>query len=354
MLAKNKRFISIIWGYSKEMYGLTSEENYHLNILKIAKSLGFKPYVITKNKEIIENDANLDKDITIIEYKNIFNYIYILIRFSLQNSLFYVNSLELQSFIVPFLSRKTIFMAHTQPKRKTLKKQRIQNFIYRFFSVIRLNNETEKNFLIDQKVDQKKLYIIPLIVSENIFKFTNKDIETRKDLLYFGNVTEIKNMTTILKSLNIVKKQYPEIKLHIVGKILYDNFDSNIKELNLEENIILHGYLPQNEYLNKILNSTLISLNSSISEGQCVSVYNTALSGNVLCLPNIMSFQDVFRNKALFHDIYDHEKLAENILRYLNNSDIIEKYQKECIEMIKSDYSINTIEKKLKDLILKI
>ena len=353
-IKKNQKVVSIIWGYSKHMYGFSPEENYHLHFLKVAKELGFAPYIIVKDKENVENDPNFDKDIRVIEYRNIFNFIWQIIKFSLQNSLFYVNSYEWQSFIVPFLSRRTIFMAHTQPKRQTIKKQKIQNFVYKFFTTIRLNNETERDFLIEQGTDPKKLFVVPLIVSQNIFKLINTKLNTRKDLVYFGNVAEKKNLSTVLKALKIIVETGIELKLNVIGNIWDKSFKIEIKELGLEDNIIIHGYLPQDEKLNRILNNVLISVNSSLDEGQCVAVYDTALSGNVLCLPHIMSFNGVFNNKALFHDVHDHEKLAENILYYLNNPNIIEQYQKKCIEMIKTNYSINIIENKLKYLISKI
>lgn len=343
---KEKKFVSIIWGYNKNMYTFSPEENYHFHIIKIAKDLGFKPYIIIKqSKESILNDPNFDTSIEVIEYKNIFQFIAIVIKFSVKNTLFYVNSLEWQSFLVPFIAKETIFMAHTQPKRQTKLKQKIQNFVYYFFSAIRLNNETEKEFLLKQGINPEKLHVIPLIVSQNIFTLTNT-FEERKDLVYFGNVSPKKNLTTIITAFKQVRNVYPDIQLHIVGTIQDASFIS-------EEGLVIHGYMPQDKKLSDLLNTTLISVNSSLDEGQCVAVYDTALCGNVLCLPNIMSFTDVFKNKALFHDTYDNQKLAENILCYLNNTDIIKEYRRNCITMIQQDYSTYTIENKLNQLLSK-
>ncbi len=350
---KNKKVVSIIWGYSKHMYGFSPEENYHLHFLKVARDLGFKTYVIVKgSKENIENDPNFDKTIEVIDYKNILQFLFLVLKFSVQNSLFYVNSYEWQSFIVPFLTRKTIFMAHTQPKRQNEKRQKIQNFVYKFFTSIRLNNETEKDYLIKQKVNTKKLYVVPLVVSQSVFKLTNTDISTRKDLVYFGNVTAKKDLLTILKAFEIVKLSHKDIKFNIIGNMWDDNVKKFINESKHKEDIILHGFLP-NDILTQRLNENLIYLNSSLDEGQCVAVYDAALTGCALCLPTIMSFVDVYKDKALFHDIYDHEKLATNILYYINNPDIIKIHNIKCREMITGDYSTEIIESKLKDLILK-
>ena len=87
-------------------------------------------------------------------------------------------------------------MAHSQPKRKTGVRQSIQNFVYKFFTAIKLNNENEKQFLIEQGINKNKLFVIPLVVSQNIFKLKEIDIE-RKNLVYFGNVTPYKNINII-------------------------------------------------------------------------------------------------------------------------------------------------------------
>lgn len=348
---KNKKFISIIWGYSTHMHGFAPEENYHLHTLKVAKELGYKTYAIVKgNKENMMNDPHFDSDITVIDYRNAIQFFAHIIKFSFQGALFYVNSYEWQSFIIPFLSTKTIFMAHTQPKRQTVLKQKIQNFVYKFFKVIRLNNEEEKRFLLEQGTDPRKLFVVPLVVSQDVFKIIDSNQE-RTDLVYFGNVTEVKDLPTIITAFEIVKKTYPEIKLHIIGNIWDQNTQNKIDSSAYKKDIILHGFLPMNSYLNEELNKKLIFLNSSKLEGQCVAVYDAALSGCALCLPNIMSFIGVFKNTALFHEIKNYNQLAKNITLYIQNPNLIAQHTKECVRMIKIKYSPEEIEPKIKNLI---
>lgn len=344
------KFISIIWGYFSHLYDLAPEENYHLHVLKVAKELGFSLVIIIRdNKRQVENDPNFDKDIKVIYYKNIFQFLFLICKFTLQNSIFYVNSYEWQSFLVPFIAKKTIFMAHTQPKRQTHKKQILQNFVYKFFTKIRLNNEEEKLFLIEQGIDSKKLEVVPLIVSQKVFYKIDNSV--RKDLVYFGNITEKKNLLTILKAFEEVKKVKSDIKLNIIGNMWDQKVSAYIDKSKYKDSIILHGFLP-NEILVKKLNENLIYLNASFDEGQCVAVYDAALCGLNLCLPNIMSFVGVFNESALFHDVADYKKLASNILEYINNEDLRSLHAEKNIEMIKRDYSIEVVENKLKELIV--
>jgi glycosyltransferase involved in cell wall biosynthesis len=338
------------------MYGFAPEENYHLHALKAAKELGFKTIALVKgSKENMEKDPNFDPDILVIDYKNVFHFFFRIVQFSLQGSLFYVNSYEWQSFVVPFLAWRTIFMAHTQPKRQTKLKQHIQNFVYQFFSALRLNNEEEKEFLIGQGTNPKKLHVVPLIVSTNTFKLEENNFtqSERKDLVYFGNITAKKDLPTIVRAFELVKQTYPDIKLNIIGNMCDENTTKMIRKSPFKKDILLYGFMP-NEKLVPELNKKLIYLNSSFDEGQCVAVYDAALCGCALCLPNIMSFTGVFKNTALFHNVGDHKKLAQNIIQYISDPKLMQKNREKNISSIKEGYSIGPIDAKLKELFSRV
>ncbi len=349
-MQKPSYFVSIIWGYSTHMYGFAPEENYHLHMLLEAQKAGFTPVALVhKSKESIEADPHFNPAITVIAYKNIWHFLFQVLKFSFKNSVFYVNSYEWQSFLVPFLARRTIFMAHTQPKRNSPIKQRIQNLVYHFFSFIRLNNETEKRFLLSQGIPERKLLVIPLVVSQNIFRILpNKT--PRTDMVYFGNVTAKKNLPTLLKAFEYVKKTHPKLKWHIIGNIWDEHFKSLAEHSPYIQDIIFHGFMP-NETLVPELNKRLIYINASTDEGQCVAVYDAALSGCLLALPKIMSFVDVFKDTALFHDVYDYTTLGENIIRYLENPESYSTQTRKIQTMITQEYSQKVIERKLQDLL---
>lgn len=350
MRQQTKYLVSIIWGYSTHMYKFAPEENYHLHVLNIAKEVGYIPVVIIRQTERnIENDPCFDKNIKVINYKNIFNYFFQIIKYSCKGAVFYINSVEPQSLCVPFLARKTIFMGHTQPIRQTKFKQKVFDFVMSLVFKIRLNNEEEKQFLLKRGLNKNKLEVVPLAISEKVYQF-NGDYHQRENIVYFGNITKKKNLITILKAFKIVLEENKDIKLHIIGEILEKDFEKQIKELNIFDNVVIHGFCPA-EKANELLNNFKICINSSFQEGQCLSVYNAALAGCALCLPDIMSFRGVFKDKAIFHNREDHEKLAENIIFYLKNSEIRIKHNNLCREMIKDNYNYNIISEKLKKML---
>jgi glycosyltransferase involved in cell wall biosynthesis len=344
---QNKTFVSIIWGYHKYFYNFTKEEHYHIHALKVAKDMGYEVVVILKGeKNIIENDPIFDKEIKVIYYKNIFNYLFHLIKYSLKDSIFYVNSVEIQSIIVPFICKKTIFMGHTHPKRQGSLKQKIFNFSMSFYKRIRLNNNEERAFLLNQRIKENKLKVVPLSIALKDYYVIDEN-SARKDLVYFGNITKKKNLETIIKACNIVCEKFPEIKLHLIGKE-YDLIKEELISPKL--NIVRYGFIKEAKDVNFLLNKFLVYINSSFDEGMCVSVYNASMSGCALCLPNIMSFSGIFENKALFHEVSDFKKLADNIIFYLENRDLCKKYNKECREMILENYSYEKISKQMTDL----
>ena len=354
---KNIYFINIIHGYFKNLHSFSISENYHLHSFKVAHSLGYQCVaIVLGGAEIMKTDPNLYKYIKIIEYKNIFQYIFVLAKFSLfQRNVFYINSHEIISYLSIMLTKifslglaKNIFMAHTQSKRQTEFKNKLQDFIFKFTDRIRLNNITEKNFLKERGISEKKLYILPLVVEGAVFQ-KNKEIKDRSDLLYFGQISNKKNLLTILKALKVLKDKKVDIKLNVIGNIADYDIHKDLKLLGLENLVIIHGFIEHKD-LNDVLNNFLISVNSSKNEGQCLAVYETSLSGCILCLPNIMSFKDVFKEYALFHEMFDYQKLSENIIYILENKDEFIPKVNSCIEYIKEEFNKEIIESKMKEL----
>ncbi len=241
-MSQPKYFVSVIWGYSRQMYDFAPEENYHLQALKVAKSLGYQPIaLIRQGPGNMQNDPRFDPDIKVVDYKNFWNFFWQLFKY--RRALFYVNSYEWQSFLVPFVAGKSIFMGHTHVVRQTKLKQKIQDFVFRFFVRVRLNNEREKEFLVARGCAPGKLFVAPLAVSAKYFyKFGNLP---RKNVVYLGNVAPKKNLPTILAALKILKKSMPEIELHVIGALNDGSFWPEAEKRGLKDNVKTYGFLPR-------------------------------------------------------------------------------------------------------------
>lgn len=349
-------FVCFIDGYFKALHSFSASQNYYLYPLLLAVDVGYKPVAIVRGgADLMLTDPHFHDAIKVIEYTNGFQYFYLLIKYSLHQSIFYINSHTLPSYFSLVISKlflcKTIFMGHIQPKRTTKFRQFIFNTVLFFVDKVRLNNDSEKAFLIEQKIDPRKLHTVPLVVNNSAFYRINNDYSTRKDIVYYGNTTRQKGLPTIFEAFTIVKHEFPDALLHLVGsKGDYDP-KNDIDTYNIKDNVVIHGPYNHGKDLNSLLNSFLVFVISTKGEGQCLAVYESALAGNALCLPRIMSFQEVFKGKALFHDLNDAHGLAKNIITYLKDIELIKSYNDDCIEMIQTGYSEHAIEKKIVSLL---
>jgi glycosyltransferase involved in cell wall biosynthesis len=339
---KPKKFVSIIWGYHSQLAKLSPIENYHLHDIKIAVSMGYDVSVFSISSSFdIKEDPNFPGDIKVLHYKSLWQYI--LVLFKNRKSIIYANTYTWQSFLAPFICGRVIFMGHDSVARKKIIKQLFQDFVFRFFYKIRVISEEEKQFLLKRGVNKEKIFVAPLTVDINQFMVLNNS--NRKNLVFLGNVTPDKNINDILRALVIVKNNFSDLKLEIIGEIRDNNFYKIIDECDLKDNIIVHGFVPHS-CLRNYLEKTLIYVNSSISEGQCLAVYEAVLSGNALCLPKTISFKGVFDNLALFHDLYNYKELADNIIKYLEDSSLLKKNIENSQRFVSSNYNEDVVRKK--------
>lgn len=368
-IKKRKYFINFIHGYFKSLHFFSKDENYHLHAFSVAQDLGYECIAIVNGGgDIMKKDPNLMEGIKIIEFKNYFQFIFLLFRFGIKSifnkTIFYTNGHSIWSYITIIFGKIfsfgkviNIFMAHTHPIRGGLGKAEFKQFfqdkfLFKFFvDRIRLNNITEKEFLLNKNLKEKQLFISPLVADDKTF-YKVKNLEERQDLVYFGQLTFKKNITNILKAFKEVVKreEYYDLKLHIIGKE-GDNYslEKDLINLDLKNSVVKYGFVSHKD-LNNILNNFLIYLNDSKDEGQCLAVYEAALTGNALCLPNIMSFKDIFKGKALIHEMGNSEELAKNILTYLNNRDLLKEYNEKAVIMTKEEYSKEVVDSKMKEL----
>jgi hypothetical protein len=59
-----------------------------------------------------------------------------------------------------------------------------------------------------------------------------------------------------------------------------------------------------------------------------------------------MSFTGVFKDRALFHDVMDYKKLANNIITYIDSPSLVQTHVEKNIKMILKNYSVKAIEEK--------
>ena len=157
--------------------------------------------------------------------------------------------------------------------------------------------------------------------------------------------------TDLIDIVNIVKKQIPDIKLDLIGDgSLKDFLTTKIKNLNLEENITMHGYLNHNQIEKIMLQDSLYVMTSFTESFGLVLI--EAMSYGIPCVAfsSASGAVEVIDTKELLIENRDKEKMAEIIIELLNNKEKLQNYGKEYYIKCQK-YLINNVKKEWLDLL---
>lgn len=345
---KNKKFISIIWWYHKQIFSFDKEQNYHMLPIEAMKEEWYECEIYAIDSQVkIENDPNFIKWTTVNYYKNIFEYIYYLAKN--RRNIIYSNSLTIKTLLVWLFWKKTVFMAHDQvlPLESKKAKKIIVQLFYKFFSKIRCINSAEYSLL---KQNNLHAEVVPLSIWKSFYTDWS---ENRAGWLFIWNLYYDKNPEILLDVCKILKEKWKQFKIIILWEDRYENnwknFQDIINEYKLSDYFKLEWFVPH-ENIKKYLNKTFLYINTSISEWQCLAAYEAGLSGNALCLQNILSFPSVFNDYAKYHN--NAEELALNIIDYLDNHGEAQDAIKHNQKMILQECNFQEIKEKTKKLFL--
>jgi len=108
-------------------------------------------------------------------------------------------------------------------------------------------------------------YIIPRGIDSESFK--NKNITKDIDILGVGNLSELKNYSSFLRIIAVLKTKIKSIKVVIIGKgaelFLLNNF---IKENDLENNVSIIGHIQRKEVLEVMMQSKILLHTSNFED----------------------------------------------------------------------------------------
>lgn len=349
---KNKKFISIIWWYHKQIFTFEAEQNYHMMPVQVMKDQGYECEIFSIDSQVkIEDDPNFIEWVKVIYYKNISWYLYYL--WNNRKSIIYSNSLTIKTLLVWMIWKRTVFIPHDNIFWRTWKnifKKYLIIFFYSFYTKIRVNNGDE---LLEIENIKKWLWCIcPLNISN---KFLNKNLNWRNWATFIWNLTFAKNPEFLIETCKILKNKNIDFQINVIWEDRYNKngktFLKVIRDYWLEDYITILWFKNHRE-IKDILSKSLIYINTSIWEWQCLAVYEWALAWNILCLQNIMSFPSVFNDNAFYHDTP--EELCWNILNVLENKEDYSLKIKNNQKMILDKYNYGYIYNRLKNMFLKL
>jgi glycosyltransferase involved in cell wall biosynthesis len=336
-------FVELAYEYPL-YYPPPKSENYFLYPVLIAKKMNMKPAIFTLRTSHTPLRRELVDDISVFRFDSIFPLLRQLVRQSPE--LVHCHSLGwIPAHSAPLFSRRSVFTPHTYrldiyPKWKV--KLALLPVTKSNAIVTRTEFEAQQFRSIMQA---PSIHVIPIPIDYDFFTQPRREwrneIFSRYGLsdedrvvLCVANLRPVKNLSTLIRSFALVKARVSSSKLIIVG----DDPASTLSmlrptkpktshrleltklasALGLKNDVVFAGFKSEEE-LRKFYAASEVFCMPSRIEGQLLAAGEAASAGIPLVLSNLGTLTEIYRCCALFHDPMDCNKLAEHVVRLLEN-----------------------------------
>ncbi len=207
----------------------------------------------------------------------------------------------------------------------------------------------KKQVVESYKVKDDQVEILPFIPPKYIFN-TEVKIDVRKEfnikgkyIFYPAQFWEHKNHLNLLRAIKIIKKDMPDIKLVLSGSTKYSGYGKCLKEierLNLENNVIILGYVPE-EYIVPLYKAAEMMIMPTFFGPTNIPPLEAMALNCPMAVSNIYGMPEQLGKASLYFDPNFPNEIAKCILSILNDSNLRKQLKLECKKQIKKYYSIN-------------
>lgn len=199
--------------------------------------------------------------------------------------------------------------------------------------IIVVSESTKRDLARLFQVPDQKITVIPLASSSNFSPTINKDeIQARlsqvglkkKYCLVVGERRPHKNLTRIIEAFQIFRRSgFADYQLVIIGK-KYGNYsepENKIKQLKLEDHVILAGYVPE-EVLPTYYQGAEALVFASLYEGFGIPILEAMRCGTPVITSNISSMPKVAADAAICVNPLDVSAIAAAMKRLAQQPDL--------------------------------
>jgi len=228
----------------------------------------------------------------------------------------------------------------------------IEKITLKLPDLIIANSEKIKDDLTSVGVDTNKIKVSPNGIDYQwISEISPKNEEL--DILYAGRLIEHKNVDVLIKAINIVKKEIPDIKCGVIGDgPERERLERLSKDLGLENNVKFFGFLEKSEEVLAYMKSSKVFALPSMREGSPV----TAVEANACGLPVITvdhpnngTVSLIKEGENGFICELNEESMAEKIVLLLADESLRSQMSKRSVEHAKR-YDWNVITRDLEKI----
>jgi len=205
----------------------------------------------------------------------------------------------------------------------------------------------ERDIYVADKID-----VIPLPNDEKLFYPDNNIIENPNLIVTVARLTVQKRLDIFIRAIAILRDEFPDIRAEIHGEgPEMEKLSALVKEYQLTEIVKLPGKISQDK-LRDIYNKAGIVVLNSIDEGFGLSLTEAMLCCRPVIGADSGGITDIVdeNQTGLLVEVDNPEELAEAIKKYLNDSDLREKFRHAGYKKALDSFSSNSTAKRYADL----
>ena len=217
---------------------------------------------------------------------------------------------------------------------------------------ITVSEFTKKEMVDFYKADAEKIKVVHNGFNDKLYRPINdeekiKQVLSKYDIkvpyiFYVGRLEKKKNTARLVKAYAIMKQKYKDIKhnLVLVGSagLGFDEVKYVIDEYNLYENVIITGWVPE-EDMPYIYNGASLFVFPSLYEGFGIPLLEAMASGAPIAASNVASIPEVVKDAAELFNPEDKNDMAEKMAKILFNNELAEELIKRGFNRVK-DFSL--------------
>lgn len=222
-----------------------------------------------------------------------------------------------------------------------LEKQQLKNSDY----IISVSEYTAKTTfdLFNIKKEYKVIYNSIKIPSNIILEQIDKNL-----ILFAGSVVPRKGVTELIKAINIVLKQFPNINLILAGKnqyminrIKYEEYLRKFINDEFQNNVIFKGALDRDTELMPLINKAYFCCFPSHVEAFSLAPMEAMALGKAVIFTKYVSGPELIEDNisGLLADTKDPKDIADKILLLLNNEILCKQIAENGKKRIESNFS---------------
>ncbi|MDF2647831.1 MAG: hypothetical protein K0Q73_3636 [Paenibacillus sp.] len=172
-------------------------------------------------------------------------------------------------------------------------------------------------------VPRERIKVIYNGVDKDVFLNASASKSSQPTVVTVARIDPIKDIETLIKAADLVKKQIPNVKFVIYGSVsvpaYYEECLALRQKMGLEETVIFAGHTTN---IAAAYNSGDLVALTSISEAFPYSVVEAMMTGVPVISTDVGGIKEALEHTGVLVPARNHEKLAEGITHLLNSPEL--------------------------------